>query len=393
MFTPTKGGDDLSLWTTFLGWFNQDDGTLPLDAWVGELASEIFYKELAIQACVNLIANTVARSEFRTYEKGQEIKKDNYYLFNVEPNPNKSASKFWRDVVHHLVYDNECLVIQQDGHFYVADTFVVKRFAFKEYLYTDIIIDEYKLKNVYNESQVFHFELHSEKIKSLIEGLYKQYAELIAASQSHYKRNNARRGKLVVPTNYPQTEKAQKDLQELLSHRFKRFFEAEGGAVLPLTNGMDYEELSSNIGVKGGIEGRDIRAFIDDVFDLVAIAFQVPPQLLKGNVADTDKAVNNLLTFCVNPLAELLADEINRKMYGKKNFIESTYVKLDTSNIRAVDIKDIAGALDVLVRIGAYSVDDCLKYLGMEPLNTDWSKARWMTKNYERIDQRFLGGD
>ena len=66
-------------------------------------------------------------------------------------------------------------------------------------------------------------------------------------------------------------------------------------------------------------------------------------------------------------------------------------MKLDTSHIRAVDIKNVTGALDILLRIGAYSVDDCLKYLGMEPLETEWSKARWMTKNYEPIETRFKG--
>jgi HK97 family phage portal protein len=392
MFIPIREVIDIVLRDWFLGLFDKNN-TLNLDVQVGTLATEVFYKELAIQASINLIANTVARSEFRTFEKGKEVRKDNYYLFNVEPNLNKSASKFWRDVIHKLVYDNECLVIQQDNHFYVADSFSSIKFAFKENIYEDIVIADYALKSVYVESQVLHFELHNQKIKDIIEHLYKSYGTLIAASQSHYKKNNARRGKLIIPTSYPQTDKAQKELQELLGSKFKRFFDAEGGAVLPLTNGMDYEEIESKNGVKGSVEGRDIRAFIDDVFDFVAIGFQIPPQLLKGNVADTDKAVNNFLTFCINPLAELLTDEINRKMYGKKNFIESTYVKLDTSNIRAVDIKDIAGALDILVRIGAYSVDDCLKHLGMEPLNTDWSRARWMTKNYEPIEDRMKGGN
>lgn len=393
MFIPIREVIDIGVvWDWFLGLFDKNN-TVSLDVHVGALATEVFYKELAIQASINLIANTVARSEFRTFEKGKEIKKDNYYLFNVEPNKNKSASKFWRDVIHKLVYDNECLVIQQDNHFYVADSFDTDKYVFKENIYRNIVIQDYRLKDTFTESEVLHFELHNGKIKDIIEKLYNSYGSLITASQKHYKRNNARRGTLTIPTNYPQTDKAQQELQKLLNDKFKRFFDAEGGAVLPLTNGIEYDELENTNGVKGGIEGRDIRAFIDDVFDFVAIGFQIPPQLLRGNVADTDKAVNNFLTFCINPLAELLTDEINRKMYGKKNFIESTYVKLDTSNIRAVDIKDIAGALDVLVRIGAYSVDDCLKYLGMEPLNTDWSKARWMTKNYERIDQRFLGGD
>lgn len=383
----------MALWDWFLGLFNKDTGTLPLDVVVGEIAAEVFYKELAVQSCVNLIANAVSRSEFLTFEKGKEIRGENYYLFNVEPNQNKSASKFWRDVIHRLVYDNECLVIQQDGMFYVADSFTVAKFAFKENIYRDIVIDDYQLKNSYLESQVFHFELHDKKIRDVIEGLYQSYAKLITASQKHYIRNNAKRGTLEIPTNYPQTDKAQKDLQDLLNSRIKRFYEAEGGAVLPLSNGMKYEELQSNVSSKGSIEGRDIREFINDIFDFVAIAFQVPPQLIKGNVADTEKAVNNFLTFCVNPLAELLTDEINRKLYGKRAYLERTYVKLDTSRIRAVDITDVAGALDILIRIGAYSVDDCLKLLGLEPLGTEWSQVRWMTKNYERIEQRFKGGD
>lgn len=380
-------------------WFSlfSKDGTLSLteQVCIDGLVSEACYLELAIQACVNLIANTVARSEFRTYERGVEVRKDNYYLFNVEPSLNRSASKFWRDVIHHLVYDNECLVLEQNGRFYVAESFKVQKFAFKDYVYTDVKVDGFQLSAPFFESDVFHFELHNDKIKGVVERLYQSYSLLIAASQTHYKRNNARRGVLNIPTSYPETEKAQSDLRKLLTDRFKRFFDADGsGAVLPLSNGMTYNELNSDAGsTKGSVEGRDIRAFIDDVFDLVAIAFQVPPQLLKGNVADTDKAVGNLLTFCINPLAELLTDEINRKMYGKEQYLQRTYVQLDTSRIRAVDIKDVANALDVLLRIGAYSIDDCLRIMGMEPFDTEWSRQRWMTRNYMPIDQAMEGGD
>ena len=382
----------MSLWSWFTGLFNAD-GTLALDVAIGEVAGEVFYKELAIEACINLIANTVARSEFITYEKGKETRKNNYYLFNVEPNQNKSSSKFWRDVVYKLVYENECLIIQQGGMFYVADSFVSLKYAFKENIYKNIVIENYELKDILLESGVFHFELHNEKIKTVIDGLYSSYSKLIQLSSANYKKNNSRRGVLNIPTSYPQTDVAQKQLQDLLSVKFKRFFDAEGGAVLPLSNGMSYTELESNVGSKtSGSDGRDIRGFIDDVFDYVAIAFQVPPQLLKGNVADTEKAFNNFLTFCINPLAELLTDEINRKLYGKDKFLERTYVKLDTTRIKAVDIKDVASALDILTRIGAYSVDDSLRALGMEPLDTSWSKVRWMTKNYQRIEELAGGG-
>jgi len=351
------------------------------------LTAELYYKELAIQACVNLIANAVSRSEFVTYSEGKTIKKDNYYLFNVEPNQNKSASKFWRDVISKLVYDNECLVIQHRDMFYVAENYTVQPYAFKENIYKDVVVENLKMKKIFYEPEVFHFELHNEKIKTLIDGLYTSYSKLIAASQSQYRKNNARRGTLEIPTSYPETEQAQAKLKKLLSGNFEKYFNAENGAVLPLTNGMKYKESESNIGSKGGSQGKDIRAFVDDIFDFVAIAFQVPPQLIKGSIADTEKVVNNLLTFCISPLTELLEDEINRKLYKKAAYLKRTYLKIDPTRIRNIDITDLASSLDILVRVGGFTIDDVLKRLGMEPLETDYSQARWMTKNYERIDK------
>lgn len=374
----------MALWDWFMGQFNRDN-VLQLDIICAELATEVYYKSLAIQACINLIGNTVARSEFLTYENGKEVRRSNYYLFNIEPNLNKSASKFWRDVIHKLVFNNECLVILLDGSLYVADSFDRKKFAFKENIYSNVVIEDFTLNMTFVESDVFYFELHDQKIKNIIDGLYKSYSKLIAASQGYYKKNNARRGTLEIPTTYPQTQEAKEKLEELLNKQIKRFYEAEGGAALPLTNGMKYTEMPSNVGVKGGAEGREIRSFVNDIFDFTAIGFQIPPQLLRGEVADTEKAVDDFLTFCINFLAKILTDEINRKLYRKEAYLNRSYVKLDTTRIRAVNIKDVAGAMDILVRIGAYCVDDCLKLLGMEPLNTDWSRARWMTKNYEQI--------
>lgn len=382
----------MTVWDWFLSLFDKNKKTLELSAMIGELTTEIYFKQLAIQSCINLIANVLSKAEFQTFERGQEVRRENYYLFNVEPNPNKSASKFWRDVISKLVYNNECLVVQYNGHFYVADSFDVDKYAFREYIYRGIVVDDFQLNRSYRESEVFHFELHNEKIRNVIDGLYNSYSKLIAAAQVNYKRNHSRHGVLKVPASYPQTEKAQQELEKLFSEKFKRFFEAESGAVLPLTNGLEYDELASNIGVKGGADNAQIRAFIDDVFDFVAIAFQVPPVLLKGGVADTEKAMDNFLTFCINPLAELLADEINRKYYGKQAFLERTYMRINTSMIRAHDIKDIAGALETLLRIGGYTIDDILKTLGMEPLGTEWSTIRWMTKNYAPVEAVITGG-
>lgn len=367
----------------FRGLFDKN-GEVELDMVCSDVVAELYFKELAVQACVNLLANALSRCEFITYEEGNEVRKDNYYLFNVEPNPNKSASKFWREVVHKLVYENECLVIQHNDSFYVAESFEVKEFAFLENLYTDVTVKSLSLDRKYRESDVFHFELHDMKIKRLIEGIYASYGSLIGYSKSNYKRSNAKRGTLDIPTTYPQTDEAKENLQKLLNKQFKTFFEAEGGAVLPLTNGLTYSDLTPQ-GYKSGSDSRDIRALIDDVFDYVAIAFQISPQLIKGNVVDTNNALNNLLSFRINPLAETIGDEINRKYYGKEPFLKRTYLKVDSSRIKAVDLKQIAMSLDILFRIGVNSINDNLKIMGREPINEPWADERYITKNYESL--------
>ena len=374
----------MGLLNWFTGLFNKD-GTLALDINCGELAGEIFYKELAIQACINLISNTVARSEFLTFDKGIETRKDNYYLLNVEPNQNKNGSKFWKEVICKLLRKNECLVVQINKMFYMAESFEVIENALTENTYKNVVIGTYELKDVFTESQILHFELHNQSILPTIEGVAATHSKLAQSASTSYRRNKAKRGTLEVPTNYPQTDAAQAELEKLLSERFKRFVETENAALLPLTGGMKYQAEIAN-GTSN--ENTMIKSFINDIFEFVAIGYQIPPQLLNGNVADTDKVVNNYMTFCINPLAEILTDEINRKYYGKAKYLERTYAKLDTSRIKVLDIKDIASSMDILTRIGANCVDDNLKLLGLEPLNTEWSKARWMTKNYERIETR-----
>ena len=382
----------MAIWDWFSNLFSKHN-PLRLNTEIMYLQAEACFKLLAVQSAINLIANTVARGEFLTYWQGKEVKGDNYYLFNVRPNQNKSASKFWRDVVSKLVYENECLVIPHNNQLYVADSYQVKEYAFLENVYSDINIGDLALNRSYTESEVFHFELHNEKISAVLNWLYESYGKLIAAGQAHYKKNYSKRGTLEMDTLYPQTEKARLDLENLLNKDFKRFYETEGNAVLPLPRGMKYTELISSTAAKGSVEGRDIRAFIDDVFDFVAIGFQIPPQLLRGNVADTKEAMNNYLTLCAYPWAELLTDEINGKYYGKKRYLEKSFIKLDLSNIRAVDITDVANALDVLERIGAYTIDDSLKYLGKEPEGTEATKTRWMTKNYTPVDEALKGGE
>ncbi|WP_279401182.1 hypothetical protein [Piscibacillus salipiscarius] len=67
------------------GFTSSDKNSFQLDEiWV-DLGVEYFYKNLAVQSCVNLIANTLVRSKFRTYEKGKEKKGHNFIYLMFSP--------------------------------------------------------------------------------------------------------------------------------------------------------------------------------------------------------------------------------------------------------------------------------------------------------------------
>ncbi|KPI46283.1 portal protein [Clostridioides difficile] len=346
-----------------------------------KLEATIFYKEFALRSCISIIANALVLSEFQTFINAKPVKEKNYYLFNIEPNKNQNATEFWQEVITRLVYDNECLVIQENEQLFVAESFSVDKYVFYEDIYKDVTIRNYKLDRSFRESDVLYFKLNVESIKTVIDYLYNDYKDLLSSAMKGYKKNNSEKGVLEIDTNYPQTREAQERLNDLMNNKFKRYFESDN-AVLPLSNGLKYTENTKASSIK---DSRDIRAIIDDVMDFVCAAFHVPAGLVKGNVSGVEGITDNFLNFSVNPIARLITAEITRKMYGRDKFFEKSYVKVDTQKIANMGLEKISKASDLLFRIGVNSINDNLEMLGREKINEDWADEHYVTKNYQSI--------
>ena len=350
-------------------------------------SNDIYYKTLIAEASVNLITKTISRAEFQTFENGKETKKLNYYILNVEANKNKSASLFWRETIEKLLKKGEALILLQDNQMFLADSFTRNEFAFIENTYTNIAIGDYTLSDTKKESEVLYLKDNNSTISNAINGICNDYTKLINSSVKGYQNSKARKGKLKIPTNLPKTLQEEGKLQDHIQTTMADFMDPSKDAVYPETSGFEYTEVAESKGSKSNDSGRETKNFINDVFDFMAISYGIPPSLLKGDTVDTKDAVNNFLTFCINPLAKLITDEINRKMYGYKLYKERTYAKLDTSNIKAVDLKDIANSIDLLNRNGALTIDDILRALGKEPIGGDIGAMRFITRNLEVLDK------
>lgn len=380
----------MGLFSFFKNWFTPE-GNLNEQGIYLELSLEYHVKKLAVQTCVNLIANTLIRSQFRTFDKGKEVIGNNHYLFNVQPNQNQNSSEFFHEFVSKLVYENECLVIMHNDQLYVADSFNFKKYAFHENTYKNIVVNDYQLNKSFTESEVLYFKLNNNKIKNVIDDLYNSYGKLLTSAMNYYKRSNALRVKLKMEGSFSQTDEDHENREEMFNAQLKRFLEAESAAALPLQDGLILEELP-NLSNSGNTS-RDVRALVDDIFDFVSMAFHIPKSLLKGDVADIEGQTDNFIMFCIAPIAELIEDEINRKFYTKEEYLSRTYFKVDTRFIKFVDIVKLATALDKFLSSGTHSVNENRLMIGSEPINEEWADKHHITKNYMEVEEYMKGGE
>jgi len=344
-------------------------------------------EKFGIVMAINFIANAISKCEFKTFLDGKEVKGDEYYLWNIEPNMNESSTQFMHKLISQLLFYGEALVIEVNGQLLVADSFNQVEYAIKENYFTDVSVKTMTFGKTFNMSDVMYFKLDDTNIRTLLTQLVDQYEDLTAMAEGKYKRAQGRKG--VVKLNG--TSKGDKDykkkIDDLFNRQFKEYFEAEN-AVVHLPKGVEYQEQQDTSAKKSTSEIADIKGITAEAFDRIAQAFRIPPSLLRGDIADIGELTNNFLSFCIDPITTIIGEEITRKRYGKRAFLDGSYIKIDTSNIRHIDIFSISQAFDKLIACGGYSIDDLRIKAGDTPLNTDWSQEHWMTKNYLQIEQQ-----
>lgn len=363
-----------------------------LKSYSTKLETSIKYKTLALEAGIDLMAKTLARAEFQTFEKGKETKKTNYYMLNVEANKNTSSTLFWQEVIKSLLKNGEALILIKSNQLYLTESFTRKELPFSENIYTDIVIKSEEIKQSWKEGQVLYLKQDNSKIRIATNSIGDDFTRLINSSIKGYQNSKSRKGTFKIPTNYSKMFKEEEALQKHIQLLLKDFMDPEKDAVLPETNGTEYTEIDKSKGSKSNDSGREPKNFIEDIFNFTAISLGIPPSLLKGDTVDTKDAVNNFLTFCINPLAKLITDEVNRKMYGRENYLNGDYAKLDTTKIKAVDLRDIANSIDLLNRNGALTIDDILRTLGKEPIGGEIGTSRFITKNLEFLSSAIENG-
>lgn len=347
------------------------------------LVGDVYIREMAFVSAVNYIAKGISKCEFKTFLRGVEEQGNEYYLWNIEPNQNQNSSEFIQQWIYKLYRNNECLIIENNGKLYVADSFVKKPYALLEDVFTQVTIKDFTFDRSFVQSEVLYFKLCDKNIAAVVSGLFDSYSSLIAYSMNAYKKSRGTKGIF----KYKGLPKAGTDerkvFDDLINEKIKAWLEGNNAA-LPLGDGLDWKELEHK--TYSNESTRDIKAQIDDIFEFTFKGFGIHPAIAKGDIQGTKDAVDQTLTFCIDPLADMLQEEINRKRNGRTAYLEGTRLKISTKQIKHVDMLSVTTAIDKLIGSG-FSFNQVLELCGEEKINEPWANAHFITKNYSTFEE------
>lgn len=380
----------MSIWTWLKDKFG--GGSIPfygdsLDGYLDEYAltvGDIYIREMAFWSATNLMANAISKCEFKTYLKGDEVKKQEYYLWNVEPNKNQNSSAFLHKLIAQLYRHNECLIVEQNGQLIVADSYLKKEYALYEDTFTQVTIKDFTFNKTFKQSEVLFFKLNEVNMRNVVNGLYNSYAKLIAYSVNAYKKTRGTKGIFKYDTIPVAGTPEREVFDKLINEKISKWLNSDNAA-LPLGKGQEWKENEKK--TYAPESSRDIKAMIDDIYDFTARSYGIPPVLLKGDLGNVgDNVVDVLLTFAVDPLIDTLQEEINRKRTGYLNFSQGTYLEIDSKAIKHIDLLSVSTAIDKLIASGAFCVNDIRNLVGEQIIDEPWAWQHYITKNYTTIE-------
>lgn len=364
------------------------------DIFLPAKAEELRIKELMIEHAIDLIAKTIAKSEIHVFrnKKGKITKQvdDVYYTLNVRPNANQDGTTFIYNIVAKLLRENEALVVRlNSGDLFLADRFSTTDDIIKGKIYHDIYIYDDNLneialnKRITADDAVF-LSLGDSQIKKVLDSFYADYAEMISASVSGYKRSNFKKYKLELPVlNQPlrdATTRKEIDLKDYVNKIAGDLLKNEDSIVaLSETFGLDV------VGEESVRSSEDTREMIRDFGNKVAMAFNIPLDIYYGSKTDKSTGTNDFITFAVMPILSIVEDAFNAKLISKQNYLMGERIKFDKFTMKHFDITDVAGSLDKLFAIG-WSHNDLREIIGLPLIEEEWANRHHVTKNYMNVN-------
>lgn len=367
---------------------------MPYSEAISVEVKKLALSKMAIDKAVGMIAHAIAKSEFVVQRKDGRVKDHVYWILNIRPNPNETATDFWIAAIKKLLTEDECLICSISGMLYIVDTYTSDNAVMLPRIYRNVHVKSngeiYKLRENFRADDVIHLRAQNKKIRRYLESVLKMYNDTVSAIAASKKLGSTPKFTIDIPTQLPviRTKDGNGKERSLTIDEYKKsikkLLESDDIEVLLNQNGMKIEQLK----METETTSEDIVKIANEIFTECAFAFDIPKAVFLGEITEKADSTNEFITYAVGWIKELIDDSLNAKLVGEKSYLEGERIWIDMSRYKHRDLVESAANLDKLRSIG-FSFDEILEAIGREPLNTEFSRERVVTKNYTND----LGGE
>lgn len=362
--------------------------TVPRQLVVAVEAENLYLRELALHIAVDYYAQAIANCEFQVFVNGRQEFNQLHYALNVAPNPNTSGAELKRRLVERYFYDGRALMfpltVGDRSRLYVADGFGVEEDALWGDRFVDIRVGKTRVQKTFRAEDAWVFRQGDREIAALVNAVGENYGRLMGIAASAYKAAAGQKFTYDLgSTSFPAGDKDfEERYRKEVAEPIKTFMQSDNG-VFVLQAGRKLERLKSD-GARSVSDVLDLRR---DIFTIYGQAFHIPLSMMEGNTTTLSDVIRSFLTFGVDPLARMLSDGLTRNTFGYANWQAGCRIHVDTTRLTHNDFFEVADKADKLISSGVACIDEVRTALGLPALNTEWSRAHVMTKNYDRAER------
>lgn len=343
--------------------------------------------KLAIEKAIMMIAKAIAKSDILIQTESKEKNKQEYRL-NIQPNDHECGTVFWTEVVRKLLTIQEALIIPLGGKYYLASAWQVSNNVLNERNYSDITLTcagyNYSIYKKFRSSEVIHLKYDNARIRLYLQNVVGQYDRTLDAVNAMMRMSSMPRFKLKLGTSALSFREKQADgtdkimTKDQYVKKIKNLLESDELVVLTESDNVSVNQLQVNTAVKA----EELAKTALQINNEVANAFDIPEAVFNGNITEKSDATNEFITYAVGPVAEVINDTLTAYIVGEADYCaKDEKVMVWLARFKHVDVVDSAVNLDKLRGIG-FNYDEIREMVGYPLLNTEFSQARALTKNY-----------
>ena len=374
--------------------FDNGDGTLQdYVAVLSEEMAKLNASKFAIQKCVGIIGNAIAKSEIIVQGKQGLRYDENYYRLNISPNENEHGTEFWSRVAQRLLINQQCLIVPVRGMYFVADTWTESDDVIKPREYSQVTISSagktVKLNKHFRAGDVIHIRLPmAAKRMEYLKSVSALYDKAVTTAANVYNLAYTPKWGVKLATNVRLVERSDDGTQKQLTgteyvQRIQRILTSEDVAMMVLPEGVTLEQIQAD---NGGVTPETLNQAMRAYEEACARAFDIPISVYFGNIQDRSDATNELITYAVGPVAEAINDALNSALVGMDDYIRNNErVMVFLARFKHVDIIDSADKLSKM-RGDGWTLDEIFHLIGYPEMHTDFTTTRALTKNYSTTD-------